>query len=136
MKIAQGTAGRWQNEARVIKRPAADRRLETRIEWTLLVGTCLSAALLVVGLLLGWSGESGYPPGVYPTSIGDIWSGLVGLRAGAWQAAGLAVLIATPFVRVLVAALSYLRNAERALAGVSLAVFALLVIGMFLGAAH
>lgn len=136
MNIAQGTAGRGQNEAWATERLAGGRRLETWIERTLLAGTSLSAALLVVGLFLGWAGGSGYPPGVYPRSISGIWAGLVSWRAGAWQAAGLAVLIATPFVRVLVAALSYLRNEERALAGVSLAVFALLMIGMFLGAAH
>ncbi len=106
---------------------------EEAVARTLVVGTSLSAALLVVGLVLSW-----LPAGRHGQAAAGVGllRGLLALDPGAWMRAGLGVLVSTPLARVLVAAMAYLRRGERALAVVSLAVLGLLLLGAGLGVAH
>ena len=115
---------------------AGDRLLEERVASTLAHGTALSGALLAVGMLLAWARGSATVNVRPPGSLLPLWQGLGQLEPGAWLTAGLAVLIATPFVRVVVAGVAYWRRGERALAAISLAVLGLLAVGTWLGAAH
>ena len=89
--------------------------LERSIARLLTVGTYLSIALLVVGVVLmaiaGIGPLSGGPAFDPATLVGD----LAALRPAAFLWLGLIVVIATPSARVAVSGLGYARRGERAM---------------------
>ena len=104
--------------------------LERTIARLLTVGTYLSIALLVAGVVLmaivGIGPLSGGPAFDPATLVGD----LAALRPAAFLWLGLIVVIATPSARVAVSGLGYARRGERAMtvvAGLILFVIALSV---------
>ncbi len=107
------------------------RSLERTVARLLTVGTYLSIALLVVGVVLmaiaGIGPLSGGPAFDPTTLLGD----LAALRPAAFLWLGLIVVIATPSARVAVSGLGYARRGERAMtivAGLILVVIALSVV--------
>lgn len=105
----------------------------------LTVGTYVSVALLVVGVLLmvvvGRSPLDAPPHDFDPGAlVGDILAG----RPDGVLWLGLVVLLATPAARVAASVVGYVRNGERAMAGVGLAILAVVaggvVVGVLLGA--
>ncbi|HEX6971473.1 MAG TPA: DUF1634 domain-containing protein [Limnochordia bacterium] len=112
----------------------AQGRLERRIGAVLRIGTALAGALLVFALVTAWLPGSGENPAAGAAPTGRL--SLSGEPLNRWSLIGLAVLIATPVARVAIAAWTYLEQDERALAGISIAVLALLLGGFLLGAVH
>jgi uncharacterized membrane protein len=112
----------------------ASRSLEQTIARLLTIGTYLSIALLVVGVVLmavsGIGPLSGGPVFDPATLVGDI----AALRPAAFVWLGLIVVIATPSARVAVSGLGYARRGERAMTIV--AVLILFVIALSVAVAR
>jgi uncharacterized membrane protein len=74
---------------------------------------------------------SNNPVRMYLTASG-LASGLLHLQVEAYLTLGVLFLIATPVARVLAGAFIFRANRERTMTGITLAVFAMLLIGLFL----
>lgn len=115
-------------------RTIATDSIERTVSRLLIVGTYVSLALLVVGvLLMAITGRSplDVPPHDFDPAllIGDI---LAGRPDGAlWV--GLVVLLATPAARVAASVVGYFRSGERAMAWVGLAILAVVAGGVVIG---
>lgn len=95
-------------------------------------GVGLAALLMALGLVLLFLGG---PGGWLSASVRHPegwWSGLLLLQPPALIQTGLVVLIATPVLRVLAAAVIYARERDRAFAAISVTVLALLLLGVLL----
>lgn len=135
--------------------PAAARggpTLETVLGWILRVGVTASALLIVAGVaLLFFTGSTGYGGTLssldnlvhysqntgerFPTTPGDVLSGLVGLHPYALIALGLLVLIATPVVRVAASVLLFWLERDWAYVFLTLLVLLILILSFLLGKA-
>jgi uncharacterized membrane protein len=135
--------------------PAAARSgpaLETVLGWILRVGVTASGVLIVAGVvLLFFTGSTGYDGSLnnldsllhysqsagerFPTTPGEVLSGLVGLHPYALIALGLLVLIATPVVRVAASVLLFWLERDSAYVFLTLLVLLILIISFLLGKA-
>ena len=110
-------------------------QLELSIARLIRVGTYTSVALLSVGVVLllatGHSPLEGGPGLDTGRLVGD----LVGLRPDGFLWLGLAVAIATPAVRVLVALVRFIQREEREMAIVAALVLAVIVLSVTLALA-
>jgi uncharacterized membrane protein len=126
--------------------------IETIIGWILRIGVTTSAILIAAGvLLLFFRGSTGYTGALsdlnslvgynqatgdrFPTTPGDVFAGLVGLRAYALIGLGLLVLIATPVVRVAASVLLFWLERDTAYVFITLLVLVILIISFLLGKA-
>lgn len=118
------------------------RRQETRpklsantvIGWILQVGVLLSAAIILVGLLLLPTRPGGLSVErllTFPTSFAQVGQGLLQLRPQAIISLGLLLLIATPVVRVAASIVTFAFERDRLYALITAAVLALLLFSMF-----
>jgi uncharacterized membrane protein len=113
--------------ASVIARRAADERTIGR----LLVGiTYVAVALLLVGVVAMIA--AGISPLDAPPTIdlSGIVSSALALDAAGLLWLGLVVVIATPIVRVVAAAIAYARGGERRMVGISIAILAIIAVGV------
>lgn len=135
--------------------PAAARggpTLETVLGWILRVGVTASALLIAAGVvLLFFTGSTGYGGTLssldnlvhysqnagerFPTTPGEVFSGLVGLHPYALIALGLLVLIATPVVRVAASVLLFWLERDGAYVFLTFLVLMILIISFLLGKA-
>jgi uncharacterized membrane protein len=97
----------------------------------LLTGVSLSAATLVVGLLVVWLRHEARPN--EPPALSVVVRGVAQGRGTCLLYAGLLILAATPILRVLVMVGVYLRRRELFMALVSVIVLGLLAVGVLLG---
>jgi len=113
-----------------IGREAEARAFETRIGKLLVGATYLAVALLVVGvLLMAANGIS--PLADAPTfEPGAIVAGLTTLQPTSFLWLGLAVVIATPISRVIVALVGYARTGDRLMVAVSIAILVVITVGV------
>jgi uncharacterized membrane protein len=82
--------------------------VELIISKMLRIGVLLSAAFILVGLTMFlMTGESGYPYETYPTTLTEIWSGLIVGKSYAIILTGLFLLILTPVFRVVVSLVTF-----------------------------
>ncbi len=126
--------------------------LETALGWILRVGVTASAVLIAAGVvLLFFTGSTGYGGSLnnldnlihysqnagdrFPTTPGDVLSGLVGLHPYALIALGLLVLIATPVVRVAASVLLFWLERDWAYVFLTLLVLLILIVSFLLGKA-
>ena len=115
-------------------RSTAADSLDLTVARLLTVGTYLSVALLVVGVVLLVAGGGspldaplhGFSPGAL---VGDILAG----RPDGFLWLGLVVLLATPSARVATSLVGYLRSGDRAMAVVGLAILAVVAGGVVIG---
>ncbi len=108
-------------------RRAAD---EVRIGRLLIAVTYVSVAVLLVGvvvMLVTGVSPLDAPPGIDP---GAFLEALLAVRPEAILLVGVALVIATPIIRVAAAAVSYVRSGELAMVGVSLGILAVIAIGV------
>jgi uncharacterized membrane protein len=120
--------------------------------WILRVGVTASAVLIVAGVVLFFfTGSTGYSGSLnnldslvyysqsagdrFPTTPGDVFSGLVGLHPYALIALGLLVLIATPVVRVAASVLLFWLERDGVYVFLTLLVLFILIISFLLGKA-
>ena len=116
------------------QRTAATDTIERTVARLLIVGTYLSLALLVVGvLLMAITGRSPLDPPAHDFDpallVGDILAG----RPDGVLWLGLIVLLATPAARVAASIVGYVRSGERAMAWVGLAILAVVAGGVVIG---
>jgi uncharacterized membrane protein len=117
-------------EAAVAAREATARAFETRIGRLLVGATYAAVALLVVGVLL--MVVNGISPLADAPAFepGAILTGLTTLQPTAFLWLGLAVVIATPISRVLVALVGYARTGDRLMVAVSIAILVVITVGI------
>ena len=116
-------------------RPAETDDLDVAIARLLTAGTYVSIALLAVGVaLMAASGRSplGGGPAFDPSRL---LADLAALRPEGFLWLGLIAAIATPSARVLASLVGYLRRGERAMAGVSVLILAVIVVSVILATA-
>lgn len=127
-------------------------RMELVISYGLRVGVLLSAAIILIGILLfALRQDTGYAkvlphhladiltfhqgsgPGYFPTSLGEVLSGTAAGKPYAIIALGMLLLIATPIVRVALSVFFFLAQADWLYVGITLFVLAVLLFGLFSG---
>ncbi|HLO04486.1 MAG TPA: DUF1634 domain-containing protein [Symbiobacteriaceae bacterium] len=105
-------------------------RLNRLIQVALLSGLVLSMALMLIGSLLYFLGNQGAPAIAFGTLFADLAAG----NPLAFMVSGIVVLMITPALRVLVAALGYLLEGDWRYALVSLGVVVVLAVSVLIGA--
>ncbi len=125
---------------------------EEIIGWILRIGVTASALLVVAGVILLFVEHStGYPGSLddlstllhyghtrttlFPTSPGDVFSGLAQLKPFALIALGLVLLIATPVLRVAASVVIFLLERDYAYVFITLLVLVILLVSFLLGKA-
>jgi len=106
------------------------------IGWILRGGVTLSAAIILTGLLLlvfHPGGLSGHVPGIFPSTLEQVWSGILNLQPQAVIALGLLLLIATPVITVTASAVTFAVERDRRYVIISLIVLAILLTSLLIG---
>ena len=110
---------------------SAMTRGERAVERLLLAVLGVSVAFMLVGVGLAAAGDGELTRGV---SAGrDILAGLVRLEPGAYLAAGIVCLIATPFLRVIGALILFSLERDRRFVAVTSVVLLIMIAGVALG---
>ena len=124
--------------------PGVDVRLPlaaySRMTFVLRAGLVSSLTILAVALgfylvqqpSMTSEGTIGSNPALQYLNLNGLWAGLVTGAVPAYLTVGLLVLVATPLVRVLSGFYYFRHGGERAMAGVTITVFALLLVGLLL----
>lgn len=119
-----------QNQTRGVE------EVELAVSKILRICVIVSAVFIAVGLLMFlFSGQSGYPGDTFPTTLKDIFSGLVELKPYAIISLGLLFLIMSPVIRVAVSILVFLKERDYLYVAITGLVFLILIISFFLGKA-
>lgn len=109
---------------------------ELKIAKLLTAGVLLSAAIILVGLILYLvTGTGGYPGDTYPTSPIAILEGILALKPYAVILFGLLILVLTPFLRVGVSIIVFAKEKDRLYVIITAVVFLILVVSLVLGKA-
>jgi Predicted membrane protein len=113
--------------------------VETMVSLVLRIGVLSSSAIICcgIGLILadriisaGMGIDSAVP---YPRSIHALWTGLVAFDPASVIAAGLLMLIATPFARVAVSIVAFALERDWRYVAITALVLAILVTGVVIG---
>lgn len=111
--------------------------LELTISRFLKIGVLLSAAVMLIGLLMFLiTGNSGYAGDIYPTNPLLILAGVAALKPYAIIMTGLFILILTPVVRVGVSIIVFLKEKDYTYVAISGLVFIILIISFLIGKAE
>jgi len=119
-------------QAEVPGSDAVDRSLATEraIGRLLIAATYVSVGLLALGVVLmvgrGISPTSGGPD----LDVSSLGTRLATLDPAGFLWLGLLAVVAAPIVRVVVAGLAYAREGDRLMVGVSIAILAVIVVGV------
>jgi len=120
-------------------------RTERMAARLLRVGVAASVAVIGAGLAVSLLRHPEYlsdpgalerltaPGAAFPHEIGDVAAELAAGRGRALVSAGLLLLIATPVLRVAASVVSFLRQRDRAFAGITLGVLLVLALSLALG---
>lgn len=106
------------------------------IGWILRGGATLSAAIVLIGmlLLLLHPGDlSGTSLQVFPHTLDQVWIGLLALQPQAVITAGLMLLLATPVMTVTAAAVAFALERDRRYVFIALVVLAILITSFLIG---
>jgi uncharacterized protein len=106
------------------------------IGWILRGGATLSAAIVLIGmvLLLLHPGDlSGTSLQVFPHTVDQVWTGLLALQPQAVITAGLMLLLATPVMTVMAAAVAFALERDRRYVVIALVVLAILITSFLIG---
>ena len=91
---------------------------------------------MALGLILFFvTGVSGYPSGTFPTSVAEVFSGLLQLKPAAVISLGLFLLIATPVFRVAASVILFLAEKDYLYVGITVFVLAILLCSLIFGKA-
>ena len=105
------------------------------IGWVLQGGVILSAAVIILGLILlpfHPGGFTGHRLLNFPQTVGEVWSGLRVLQPQAIIMLGLLLLIATPIIRVAVSIVIFLLERDRRYVVITLGVLAILLFSILI----
>ncbi|MFD3259903.1 DUF1634 domain-containing protein [Paenibacillus lentus] len=103
--------------------------VEIAISKMLRIGIVLAGLVIVTGLVLFLvTGDSGYPGDTFPTSLPDIFQGLIQLKSVAIIEVGLILLILTPVFRVFVSMFAFIH--EKDYRFVLISIFVLIILGI------
>jgi uncharacterized membrane protein len=108
---------------------------ERRIGRLLIAITYVSVALLVIGVALLLAGGTSPMAGGPALDVTTIGRQLVSLEPAGFLWLGLLAVIAAPVARVILAGFVFLRDGDRAMAAVALAILAVLAIGIVIAGA-
>ena len=111
-------------------------KTEITIAKLLKAGVLLSAAITLIGLVLFLVTGSGGYDGAFPKSLPAIWTGLLALKPYAVIMLGVLILILTPFFRVGVSIVVFLREKDLLYTVISVFVFLVLIVSLVLGKAE
>ncbi|MBC1513973.1 DUF1634 domain-containing protein [Listeria booriae] len=109
-------------------------RVEAIVSTLLRIGVLLSAAIILIGLLLlMFTGTSGYPGTTYPTTLTAIFDGIAQFKPYAIVMFGLFCLILTPVLRVLVSFVTFLKEKDYLYVAITSIVLIILTISFLIG---
>lgn len=118
---------------------------EILISRTLKGGVILSLAILLLGTLVSYFGDSAYllstaeldrlhhPGAALPQTIGQVLDGVAHLHGPSIISLGILVLIATPVARVAVSIVIFLKSRDRLYVAITSTVFLLLLLSFLIG---
>ena len=121
------------------KKPIQTREYTSSIiGWILRCGVILSATIILIGFLLllvhsGGRSGPGLSIGIFPHTLGQVWSGLLVLQPQAIIASGLLLLIVTPVVSVITSVVAFAIERDRRFVVIALVVLAILITSMLIG---
>ncbi len=128
----QQPSARWQRPGR---QPSSKLDITSLIiGWILLIGVVVSAAVILIGLvLLAFHPADFSARGLssFPQTLGEVWSGLLTLQPQAVIILGLLLLIATPVLRVAVSVVAFALERDRRYVVITLIVLAILLFSIF-----
>ncbi len=104
------------------------------IGWVLQGGVLLSAAVIVLGLLLELLQPEKFAPQklqLFPHTFGQVWAGVLAVRPQAAIALGLLLLIATPVLRVAVSVVAFAVERDRRFVVITTVVLLILLFSIF-----
>ncbi|MBK1811981.1 DUF1634 domain-containing protein [Clostridium sp. YIM B02505] len=108
--------------------------MEVIISGFLRFGVVLSAIVIFAGLMMFLiTGVSGYAEGYFPTTLTEIFSGLLELKPYAVIMAGMIILILTPVFRVAVSILVFIKEKDYLYTKITLVVFIILIVSFVFG---
>jgi uncharacterized membrane protein len=107
---------------------------ERRIGRVLIAITYVSVALLAVGVVLLLGGGTSPMAGGPALDVAAIGAQLASLEPAGFLWLGLLAVIAAPVARVALAGFVFLRDGDRTMAGIALAILAVLAIGIAIAA--
>jgi len=111
--------------------------VEDLISLALRIGVIVSSIITASGLLLLIiTGQSGYPPDTFPTSLNHVLTGIFQLKPFAVIEAGLLILLATPIFWVAASSIAFLLRRDYSYTLISLYVMLMLLLSLFLGKAE
>ncbi|MBM7710893.1 DUF1634 domain-containing protein [Enterococcus xiangfangensis] len=105
-------------------------KVERSIGYILRIGVIVSAAIIVIGLVLLFLRPTAIQT---PTSLSLIFQGLLRLRGEAFIMLGLFCLILTPVLRVVVSIFAFAKEKDYLYVVITVIVLIILIIGMSLG---
>ncbi len=111
------------------------REDERRIGRLLVIVTYVAVAFLSIGVGLMALRGIGPLDGGPPLDPGTVGGALTGLQPAGFLWLGLLAVVATPISRVVVAALGYARSGDRGMVAISLAILAVIAVGIGAGLA-
>jgi uncharacterized membrane protein len=118
---------------------------EVLISRTLKIGVITSLAILLVGTVVSYFGDSAYllssaeldrlhrPGAAMPQTIGDVLAGVAHLHGPSIISLAILVIIATPVARVAVSIIIWLKARDWLYVGITSAVFFLLLFSFLIG---
>ena len=129
---SRAAAGTKQSEQSKLPAPEKTNAI---IGWILQGGVLLSAAVILLGLILFPFRPGGFSTArllSFPQTLGEVWAGLLILRPQAVITLGLLLLIAIPVARVVVSVVAFALERDRRYVVITLAVLSILMISIFL----
>ncbi|TPR36979.1 DUF1634 domain-containing protein [Apilactobacillus micheneri] len=108
--------------------------IELVIGKILRIGVIISAAIMIIGLLMFLiTGNSGYAGNYHPSSFKEIFHGIVQLKPYAIMMLGIFCLILTPVLRVIVSIYSFYKEHDMLYVYITTFVLLVLIFSFFLG---
>lgn len=112
-----------------------EESVATAVGYVLRAGVYTSASLIIVGVILAVVRGSGVGLEMQaPRTVAAVWSGLLAGDPQGVIAAGLLVLLATPWTRVAISLALFLHLRDRIYSAISFVLLLLLTVGLFVGA--
>jgi uncharacterized membrane protein len=110
--------------------------VELAVSRWLRVGVLISAAVIILGLILFFiQGSSGYPGDYYPHSLPEIFNGTIHMKPYAVITTGLILLILTPVLRVAISIWVFVREGDKLYVIITSIVLIILIVSFALGKA-
>ncbi len=101
------------------------------VHYLLIIGLVVSVVCILSGLVIALANQQPVPHSMVP--LGEIVSRLVNFEAAGFITLGLLVLIATPVMRVILSAVTFIVEKDWRFTGITLIVLATVLVSIILG---